>query len=120
MIPFFSIATALLTRSVLAREKPNASASRKAGAPPIPRHRPPPQRTASSLAHPMPIPKPYLVWSSAWPKAQKPALHLMSMTGDVQKDLQVIGVLYKELTGKGPTPEEVARARLELEAQPQK
>jgi hypothetical protein len=92
--PYFAIAVAVLTRKLLGRGKSVATAPRRAPAPPIARPRPPQQR-----------PKPYLAWSSAWPKAQKPALHLMRVTGDVEKDLAALGALYKALTGKDPTPE---------------
>jgi hypothetical protein len=43
--------------------------------------------------------------------AEKPILHLVKMTGDTKKDLQALAALYKALTGKDPTPEELEKAR---------
>jgi hypothetical protein len=52
------------------------------------------------------------------PTYPKPDLHLPATTGDSDEDLEMLADLYEKLTGRRPTPEELAEAAVELKKQP--
>jgi hypothetical protein len=51
---------------------------------------------------------------------QKPRVHLPAVTGVPESDLQVLSDLYEKLTGKKPTPQELAEAQVQLEREGKK